>query len=194
MFKNIFIVGVLCILTIVIFGCAEEKVVNRIIYIDPPEDTKVVPPELEVTPPAPVVEDVPDVPLEPVVEDVPDVPLEPVVEDVPDVLPDELRIGDKVVAQNVNKILEDGKPHGLHTRIEPKLGDKFISGHVFDGAVGTIFDGPIDDGTYTWWRILWNLNDPNVTWIPNVADKCKNAQCFVWSVESIRGEAVLIKK
>ena len=72
--------------------------------------------------------------------------------------------------------------------IEPKLGDKFISGHVFDGAVGTIFDGPIHDGTYTWWRILWNLDDPNVTWIPNVADECKNAQCFVWSVESIRGE------
>ena len=83
MFKNIFIVSILCIFTIVIFGCTEEKVVNRIIYINPPEDTKAVPPELEVTPPVPGVEDVPDVPLEPVLEDVPDILPEPVVEDVP---------------------------------------------------------------------------------------------------------------
>ena len=226
MFKNIFILSVLCIFTIVIFGCAEEKIVKEIIYIDSPGDSKVVPPDItppvveggldappDITPPVveggldappditpPVVEGGLDAPPDitpPVVEGGLDAPPDitpPVIEGGLDAPPDELAIGDKVIVQNASKILENGKPHGIHTRTEPELGDEFISGHVFDGAVGTIFGGPRDDGTYTWWHILWNLNDPNVTWVSNVEDKCKNEQCFVWSAESIQGEVILIKK
>ena len=213
MFKSIFIIGMFCSLSIVILGCAEDRTTPGMISLVQPNNNEVSsPPEPETVAEEDMPEvddilpsdeeDVPEVDdiLPPDEEDVPEVDdiLPPDEEDVPevdDILPDhELRVGDKVVVQNVDKILEDGKPHGLHTRGEPKLGEEFIWGHVFDGAIGTIFDGPIDDGTYTWWRILWNLDDPNVTWVPNVEDKCKNEQCFVWSVESTEGEAVLMKK
>lgn len=112
--------------------------------------------------------------------------------------PEELRIGVFVTVQNVNHILEGGVPHGLHTRAEPKLGDQFITGHVFNGAIGEIVDGPIETDNHIWWKIQWNRDNAFhiVTWIPGLEEVCREEFCEVWSaqfVKEVKGP-VLIRK
>lgn len=112
--------------------------------------------------------------------------------------PEELRIGVFVTVQNVNHILEDGLPHGLHTRAEPRLGDRFITGHVFNGAIGEIVDGPIEADNHIWWKIHWNRDNAFhiVTWIPGLEEVCREEICEVWSaqfIKEVKGP-VLIRK
>lgn len=111
---------------------------------------------------------------------------------------EELRIGVFVIVQNVNQILENGQPHGLHTRGQPKLGDQFIAGHVFNGAIGEIVDGPVENDDHIWWKIHWNRDNPKhiVTWIPGLEEVCRQEFCTVWSaqfVKEVKGP-VLIRK
>lgn len=112
--------------------------------------------------------------------------------------PEELKIGGSVIVQNVNHILEDGLPHGLHTRSKPKLGNQFITGHVFNGAIGEIVDGPVEADNHIWWKIEWNPDNDfrTVTWIPGLEEVCRENPCKVWSAQFIKEvrEPVLIKK
>ena len=111
---------------------------------------------------------------------------------------DEIKIGVFVIVQNVNQILEDGLPHGLHTRGEPKLDERFIIGHVFNGAVGKVVDGPVKNDNHTWWKIHWNRDNPKhiVTWIPGAEEICRQELCKVWSAQFIKEveDPVLVRK
>lgn len=120
------------------------------------------------------------------------------VEDPPEDEQEKLRIGVFVIVQNVNQILENGQPHGLHTRGKAKLGDQFITGHVFNGAIGEIVDGPVENDNHIWWKIHWNRDNPKhiVTWIPGIEEVCRQEFCTVWSaqfVKEVEGP-VLIRK
>ena len=120
------------------------------------------------------------------------------IEEPPEDEQEELRIGVFVIVQHVNQILENGQPHGLHTRGEPKLGDRFITGHVFNGAIGEIVDGPVENDNHIWWKIHWNRDNPKhiVTWIPGLEEVCRQEFCTVWSaqfVKEVEGP-VLIRK
>lgn len=112
--------------------------------------------------------------------------------------PEELRIGVFVTVQNVNHILEDGLPHGLHTRGEPRLGPQFITGHVFNGAIGEIVDGPVEEDNHIWWQIHWRRDNAFhiVTWIPGLEEVCREEACKVWSAQFIKEVEgpVLIRK
>ena len=112
--------------------------------------------------------------------------------------PEELRIGVFVTVQNVNHILENGVPHGLHTRARPQLGDRFITGHVFNGAIGEIVDGPIEADNHIWWKIHWNRDNAFhiVTWIPGLEEGCREEFCEVWSAQFVKevNGPVLIRK
>lgn len=113
------------------------------------------------------------------------------IEDPPEDEPEKLRIGVFVIVQNVD-------PIGLRTRGKPKLGDQFITGHVFDGAIGEIVDGPVENDDHIWWKIHWRRDNPKhiVTWIPGLKDVCRKEFCTVWSAQFVKEvkEPVLIRK
>ena len=134
--------------------------------------------------------------VEDVVED--PIPENNPIEDPPEDGQEKLRIGVFVIVQNVNQILENGRPHGLHTRGKPRLGVQFITGHVFNGAIGEIVDGPVENDNHIWWKIHWNRDNPKhiVTWIPGLEEVCRQEFCTVWSaqfVKEVKGP-VLIRK
>ena len=183
------------ILSILILGCDRfnDPYRNGTLSSDPPEDNNNPPMVSEVVPPKDGEDDPPepDKVLPP--EDGENDPPEP-----NKVLPpedEEFQIGDAVIIQNVNNILENGNLHGLHIRGEPKLKEIYIWGHVFDGALGIIREGPIHDGGYVWWRILW-VNDPALEWLPKYEELCTTTVCAVWSVQFLdNGQmTVLVKK
>ena len=59
-----------------------------------------------------------------------------------------LRVGDRVVVQNVGSL-------GLNVRTG--AGTEYTRiGKVYDGAKGTITSGPRNANGYTWWKVRWN--------------------------------------
>ena len=113
------------------------------------------------------------------------------IEEPPEDEHEELRIGVFVIVQHVN-------PLGLRTRGQPKLGDQFITGRVFNGAIGEIVDGPVENDNHIWWEIHWNRDNPKhiVTWIPGLEEVCRQEFCTVWSAQFVKEaeEPVLIRK
>lgn len=189
----------LLIVVLFMVGCSDSPSISPYSsssYKSEPKETK---PEYQPTEPEPQPVDIDPQPVEPEVHpiDPEPQPIDPEpVEPIQPINDGELQIGDVVRIQNVNTIMENGKSHGLHIRGKPKLQDKFIRGHVFDGAVGIIQHGPIHDGTYVWWLITWKRNSPLVKWLPEYKNLCDDTVCSVWSVQYLNNgqKTVLIKK
>ena len=94
--------------------------------------------------------------------------------------PEGLNIGDEVVAQNTM----GGDLNGLLVREKAGVQNMRIGG-VFDGATGTITDGPEYEDNYTWWKVRWNSSNSVV---------CDKNPCEGWSVEFFRGSRLLAER
>lgn len=94
--------------------------------------------------------------------------------------PEGLNIGDEVVAQNT----VGGGLNGLLVRENAGVENTRIGG-VFDGATGTITDGPEYEDNYTWWKVRWDSSDSVV---------CDKNPCEGWSVEFFRGSRLLTER
>ena len=90
-----------------------------------------------------------------------------------------LRVGDSVVVQNSKG---DGL-NGLVVRSGAGIGFEHIIS-AFDGATGTITDGPEDNNGYTWWKVRWDRSDQVF---------CDVNPCVGWAIEFFRGTRVLAK-
>ena len=90
-----------------------------------------------------------------------------------------LRVGDAVFAQNT----VGGGLNGLRVRRGAGTGFDQIGG-VWDGATGTITNGPRTANGYTWWKVRWNASN-------KVA--CDENPCEGWSVEFFNGDRIIAK-
>ena len=87
----------------------------------------------------------------------------------------EFKRGDAIIVQNTLSI-------GLNIR--GGAGTAWNSkGKAFDGATGTITDGPVLKNGYTWWRVRWNASN-SVVWTNRPASDQG------WSVEVLPEEGV----
>ena len=94
--------------------------------------------------------------------------------------PEGLNIGDEVVAQNTM----GGDLNGLLVRKNAGVNNTRIGG-VFDGATGTITDGPEYKDSYTWWKVRWDLSASVI---------CDENPCEGWSVEFFRGSRIIAER
>ena len=94
--------------------------------------------------------------------------------------PEGLNIGDEVVAQNTM----GGDLNGLLVRKNAGVNSTRIGG-VFDGATGTITDGPEYKDSYTWWKVRWDLSASVI---------CDENPCEGWSVEFFRGSRIIAER
>ena len=96
-------------------------------------------------------------------------------------IPQGLNIGDSVIVQNTGSV-------GLNVRSDPEVRNQNLDnriGKVYDGATGTIRNGPEPDTEgRTWWEIEWDVSD-KVQWQHQPTNQRG------WSVEAI-GEVGLL--
>ena len=90
-----------------------------------------------------------------------------------------LQVGDSIIVQNSR----GGGLNGLVVRSGPGVGFKHIIS-VFDGATGTITDGPEDNNGYTWWKVRWDRSDQVF---------CDVNPCVGWAIEFFQGTRVIAK-
>ena len=93
--------------------------------------------------------------------------------------PPGLQVGDSIVVQNS----KGGGLNGLVVRSGPGIGFEHIIS-AFDGATGTITDGPEDNNGYTWWKVRWDRSDQVF---------CDVNPCVGWAIEFFRGTRVIAK-
>ena len=93
------------------------------------------------------------------------------------VRPRGLSRGDSIVVQNS----KGGGLNGLIVRSGAGTGFKHIIS-VFDGATGTITDGPESANGYTWWKVRWDRSDQVF---------CDVNPCVGWAIEFFRGTRVI---
>ena len=89
------------------------------------------------------------------------------------------RAGDSIIVQNAS----GGGLNGLIVRNGAGIGFAHIIS-VFNGATGSIIDGPKQNDGYTWWRVRWDHS--NVVF-------CDVNPCIGWVFESFRGTNVIAK-
>ena len=87
-----------------------------------------------------------------------------------------LEVGDSVVVQNAR----GGGLNGLVVRAGAGAGAHIIS--AFNGATGTITDGPESANGFTWWKVRWDRS-------PQVF--CDVNPCVGWVIEFFQGTRVL---
>lgn len=93
--------------------------------------------------------------------------------------PPGLGVGDSIVVQNAS----GGGLNGLIVRSGAGTGFAHIIS-VFNGATGTITDGPEDNNGYTWWKVRWDRSDQVF---------CDVNPCVGWVIEFFRGTRVIAK-
>ena len=93
--------------------------------------------------------------------------------------PPGLRKRDSIVVQNAS----GGGLNGLRVRAGAGTGFAHIAS-VFNGATGTITDGPKSANGYTWWKVSWDRSDQVF---------CDVNPCVGWVIESFRGTKVIAK-
>ncbi len=93
------------------------------------------------------------------------------------VRPRGLSRGDSIVVQNS----KGGGLNGLIVRSGAGTGFKHIIS-VFNGATGTITDGPESANGYTWWKVRWDRSDQVF---------CDVNPCVGWVFEFFRGTRVI---
>ena len=93
--------------------------------------------------------------------------------------PPGLGIGDSIFVQNAS----GGGLNGLIVRSGAGTGFKWIIS-AFNGATGTITDGPRQNNGYTWWKVRWNQSD---------AVFCDVNPCDGWVFEFFRGVRMIAK-
>ena len=91
-----------------------------------------------------------------------------------------LAIGDSIFVQNT----VGGGLNGLRVRSGAGTGFSQIGG-VWDGATGTITDGPRAANGYTWWKVRWNASNKV---------RCDENPCEGWSVEFFNGIRLISKR
>ncbi len=90
------------------------------------------------------------------------------------------QVGDSIVVQNAS----GGGLNGLLVR--SGAGTRFAPvASAFNGATGTITDGPEDNGGYRRWKVLWDASDQV---------HCDVNPCEGWVVESFNGSDVIAKR
>ena len=94
--------------------------------------------------------------------------------------PPGLAIGDSIFVQNT----VGGGLNGLRVRNGAGTGFSQIGG-VWDGATGTITDGPRAANGYTWWKVRWNASNKV---------RCDENPCEGWSVEFFNGIRLISKR
>ena len=90
-----------------------------------------------------------------------------------------LGIGDSIFVQNASS----GGLNGLIVRSGAGTGFPHIIS-VFNGATGTITDGPKQNNGYTWWKVRWNPSDKVF---------CDVNPCVGWVIEFFKGTRVITK-
>ena len=93
--------------------------------------------------------------------------------------PPGLRVGDSIVVQNAR----GGGLNGLIVRNGAGIGFAHIIS-VFNGATGTITDGPQHANGFTWWKIHWDRSDQVF---------CDVNPCVGWVFELFEGARVITK-
>ena len=91
--------------------------------------------------------------------------------------PPGLGMGDSIVVQNAS----GGGLNGLIVRAGAGTGFAHIIS-VFNGATGTITDGPESANGYTWWKVRWDRSDQVF---------CDVNPCVGWVFEFFRGTRVI---
>ena len=91
--------------------------------------------------------------------------------------PPGLGMGDSIVVQNAS----GGGLNGLIVRAGAGTGFAHIIS-VFNGATGTITDGPESANGYTWWKVAWDRSDQVF---------CDVNPCVGWVFEFFRGTRVI---
>ena len=113
----------------------------------------------------------------------PDTGKDPIPE--PIIHPEGLAIGDRVITENT--ISDDGGLRGVRIRDSAAIrDDNHRDRWLFDGAIGTVIDGPIEADGYTWWKIHWDAKQGKDKII------CHDENpCIGWSVEIFDNSVIL---
>ena len=98
--------------------------------------------------------------------------------------PEGLAIGDRVISQNT--ISADGTVRGVRIRDTPEINpNNHRDNWLFNGATGTVIDGPVEADNFTWWKIRWDAGQGEDEII------CNDNPCIGWSAEIINGSVIL---